>query len=158
MQNKNLLYALQGNFILTGDFGRPYEILQSVKTYIIEHLIRAMEVFTCFLFNQDVVGFEVLTPLAKQAWGHLRRAGQHFLRPVITGQELPNPLLSEAQVRDIHADRVKQLVEQAARGRAELQKLACLMQKVRTAQGALWSHFCVFYDPPPPPPLATRSI
>lgn len=74
------LEELESHFIITSDMGRPYEPMDSVRMYIIEHCVRFLEVYSSLLFNKDVVGFDPLTPKARKAFGHLRRGIGHFLR------------------------------------------------------------------------------
>ena len=54
------LEELESHFIITSDMGRPYEPMDSVRMYIIEHCVRFLEVYSSLLFNKDVVGFDPL--------------------------------------------------------------------------------------------------
>lgn len=80
LQGLKELEKLESQFMLTGDIGRPYEPMDSLRMYLIEHCVRFMDVYSAFLFNEEVVGFAPLTNTAKKAWGHLRRGIHHFLR------------------------------------------------------------------------------
>lgn len=74
------LQQLESHFLLTCDIGRPYEPLGLSNSYVVEQLVRHHEVFSVMLFNKDVTGIDALPPLAKKAWGHLRRGIRHFHR------------------------------------------------------------------------------
>ena len=102
LKNKKQIEALESNFLLTGDLGRPYEPLELCRSYLIEHVVRYLEIYSVFLFNAEVTGVQVLTPLAKQAWGYLRRGIQHFHRldkEVTTDDELAEWELSRQKAR-----------------------------------------------------------
>lgn len=87
INNINRIKALEGNFILSADFLRPYEPVEYVRMWNIEQTTRFIEFFSSFLFNPNVVfgqpttsNATLLSPLAKTAWGHLRRFVLHHLR------------------------------------------------------------------------------
>ena len=48
--------------------------------FLISSLSTFVETYSCFLFNEEVCGFQSLSPFALKAWGHLRKAVMYFIR------------------------------------------------------------------------------
>jgi hypothetical protein len=69
------------HLILTSDFGRPYiSIINKQGRYVMEDWARFLEVFSVYLFSDKAMGLTILPPLAKKAWGHLRRFALYHMR------------------------------------------------------------------------------
>lgn len=54
--------------------------LHNIGGWLISSLVGFVEVHSCFMFNERVMGTPVLSKVGTQAWGHLRRAVMYFLR------------------------------------------------------------------------------
>jgi hypothetical protein len=86
-ESKILMRRREADFTLPGDFGRPYlSVVDKSGSYVMENWARLVEVFAVYLLSKDVHGrtATVLQPLAKKAWGHLRRFVMYHMRPKAT--------------------------------------------------------------------------
>ena len=78
---RRLMKAAEAAPVLTSDFGRPFKsLVEKNGSYVMENYSRLVEVYSVYIFSPDVHGEEVLPPLAKKAWGHLRRFIMHHMR------------------------------------------------------------------------------
>jgi len=78
---KKMIKAAEAAPVLTSDFGRPFKsVVEKSGSYVMENWCRLIEVYSVYIFSPDVHGEEVLPPLAKKAWGHLRRFVMHHMR------------------------------------------------------------------------------
>lgn len=66
--------------ILNSDIAEECISLDNMHGWLIAPLIAFVEVHSCFLFNEEVSGFSLLSKPCKRAWGFLRRAVMYFLR------------------------------------------------------------------------------
>ena len=48
--------------------------------FLISSLLTFLEVYSCYLFNEDVCGFKTLSNTAAEAWGLLRKSVLYFIR------------------------------------------------------------------------------
>lgn len=79
---KDKLAALETNFVINCELGRPYTELSKCGLYVIEEIVRFMEIFSVVLFNDQVtLGNAHLTSEAKKAWGYLRRGLSFYMNP-----------------------------------------------------------------------------
>lgn len=109
----NKLDAFASCWVVTCDFGRRPEPIRYAGLYQIEQGMRFLEFSSCFLFKEEVVGFQALSPIAKKAWGCLRRWAMFIFRG---GEEdnASSPLSLEAAQAELL--RYAQLVEQVRAG------------------------------------------
>ena len=104
----------EASFVLTSDFGRSYMGVDKFGQYVMENWCRFVEVFSVFLFSQDVHGMDVLPPLAKKAWGHLRRFVMYHMRGyahggVVAANKARMEILEFAKLMDDHYPRACKL-------------------------------------------------
>lgn len=77
--------------------------------FLISSLSCFVETYSCFLFNQDVTGFNTLSDMAGEAWGHLRSAVLYFLRD---DQDMYRDWESSRQEAQQHLENYARLCEQ----------------------------------------------
>jgi hypothetical protein len=70
----------RGRIILNSDISEQCIDLDNMQGWLISTLIAFVETHSCFMFNEKVAGFELLSRTCKKAWGYLRRAVLYFLR------------------------------------------------------------------------------
>jgi hypothetical protein len=117
---KRKLQQHDKDFRLTSDFGRPYSNLLSKQgRFVVENWVRWTEVFSSYLLCPLVHGSneQLLPPLAKKAWGHLRRFIMHHQRIQVDPADPLGPNSS------YHADRRQD-------ARTELLEYAKIMDEV----------------------------
>ncbi len=108
----------EGAFVLTADFGRPYSsVIDKSGTYVMENWCRFLDVFSVYLFSSNVHGGEVLPPMAKKAWGHLRRfvlyhmRGKAFNPDPSAGRQAMEEILEFAKIMDTVSEYLLRLVK-----------------------------------------------
>jgi len=75
------LFNKARNMILRNcDMSDPCIDLTNTSGWFISSLVAFVEVHSCFMFNERVMGAHVLSSMGKEAWGHLRHAIMYFLR------------------------------------------------------------------------------
>lgn len=104
-----LIKEHEKDYVLTADFGRPLSsIVSKSGRYVIENWIRWVDVFSTYLLSKECNGEDVLPPLMKLAWGHLRRFILYHMRP--TGAVYSQQASDDAREEFLHFCRI---IEQA---------------------------------------------
>ena len=76
----NMFAKARRMILLNCDVNDPCIDLNNISSWLISSLVAFVEVHSCFMFNEKVMGVKVLGDVARKAWGHLRHAVMYFLR------------------------------------------------------------------------------
>ncbi|KAG7674826.1 hypothetical protein KSW81_002338 [Nannochloris sp. 'desiccata'] len=96
---KRKIAEIEGRIQLTGDFGRPIQPLSVHRGWLIEHVSTFVDCTSKVLFNDVVVGVEVLPPEMKKGWKLLRKALLHYFRPHLNPDTCHSAIAREAAAK-----------------------------------------------------------